>query len=86
MWPSAEAFIEKAQPEFIILQAGADSLNGDPITQMQYSEAAHGYVTKRLKLLANRLCDGRLIALGGGGYDLNNLAKAWTAVVAALLA
>ena len=85
LWPAAEAFIEKAQPEFIILQAGADSLNGDPITQMQYSEAAHGYVTNRLKVLANRLCDGRLIALGGGGYDLNNLAKAWAAVVAALL-
>ena len=84
LWPSAEEFIEKSKPEFIILQAGADSLNGDPITQMQYSEAAHGFVTKRLKILANKLCNGRLIALGGGGYDLNNLAKAWTAVVAAL--
>ncbi|MDT8405459.1 acetoin utilization protein AcuC [Sulfuriflexus sp.] len=85
MWPATEAFIEKARPEFIILQAGADSLDGDPITQMQYSEATHAFVTKRLKVLANRVCDGRLIALGGGGYDLNNLARAWTAVVAALL-
>ncbi|WP_126456787.1 acetoin utilization protein AcuC [Sulfuriflexus mobilis] len=85
LWPAAEAFIEKAQPEFIILQAGADSLRGDPITQMQYSEAAHDHVTKRLKALANRLCQGRLLALGGGGYDLHNLARAWTAVVVALV-
>lgn len=85
LWPAAEAFIEKARPEFILLQAGADSLGGDPITQMQYSAATHGYVTKRLKALANRLCDGRLIALGGGGYDLTNLARAWSAVVTALL-
>jgi len=85
LWPSAEEFIEKAQPEFIILHAGADSLKDDPITQMQYSEAAHSYVTKRLKKLANKICNGRLIALGGGGYNLNNLAKAWTAVVAVLI-
>jgi len=67
------------------LQAGADSLDGDPITQMQYTAAAHAFVTKRLKVLANRVCDGRLITLGGGGYNLDNLASAWTAVIAALL-
>jgi len=85
MWPAAEAFITKAQPEFIILQAGADSLDGDPITQMQYTESVHGFVTTRLKALAKTHCDGRLIALGGGGYDLNNLSMAWSAVVKALL-
>lgn len=86
MWPAAEAFIEKVQPEFIILHAGADSLAGDPITQMQYSKDAHRFITKRLKALANRFCDGRMIALGGGGYNLDNLANAWSAVVAALTA
>jgi acetoin utilization protein AcuC len=38
-----------------------------------------------LKLLAEDTCQGRLLALGGGGYNRNNLAEAWTAVVAALL-
>jgi acetoin utilization protein AcuC len=83
-WPSAEAFIDKGQPEFILLQCGADSLAGDPITQMQYSEATHGYVAQRLRMLAEKHCAGRLLAMGGGGYQLNNLAKAWCAVVAAL--
>jgi acetoin utilization protein AcuC len=27
------------------------------------------------------MCAGRLVAMGGGGYNLHNLAKGWTAVV-----
>jgi acetoin utilization protein AcuC len=83
-WPAAEAFIDRAQPEFILLQCGADSLDGDPITQMQYSEATHAYVAQRLQIVAEKHCEGRLLAMGGGGYNLNNLAKAWCAVVSAL--
>lgn len=86
LWPAAEAFIEKANSEFILLQCGADSLAGDPITAMQYTAAAHGFVTQRLKQLAQRTCQGRLLAMGGGGYHPGNLARAWTAVVSALLA
>lgn len=85
LWPAAEAFIEKAQPEFILFHAGADSLMGDPITQMQYTEATHKFVASRLKRLAEKMCEGRLLAMGGGGYDLDNLARAWTAVVEGLL-
>jgi acetoin utilization protein AcuC len=84
-WVSAENFIAQAQPEFIILQCGADSLAGDPITHLRYSSAAHRHAAVQLKALAERCCDGRLLALGGGGYNRTNLAAAWTAVVAALL-
>jgi acetoin utilization protein AcuC len=84
-WESAEHFVDRARPEFILLQCGADSLAGDPITDLQYSEAAHAHAAKRLKSLAETHCQGRLLALGGGGYNRANLARAWTAVVAALL-
>jgi len=84
-WDRAEAFIEQAQPAFILLQCGADSLAGDPITHMAYSSAAHRHAASRLCALADRHCGGRLLALGGGGYDLDNLADAWCAVVAAML-
>jgi acetoin utilization protein AcuC len=83
-WPAAEAFIDRARPEFILLQCGADSLAGDPITQMQYSEATHAYVAQRLQAVAEKHCEGRLLAMGGGGYNLDNLANAWCAVVSAL--
>lgn len=80
-WEQAEAFIEAAAPEFILLQCGADSLAGDPLTGLRYTEAAHAHAAKRLRAIADRHAGGRLLALGGGGYDLDNLARAWTAVV-----
>lgn len=84
-WPEAEAFIREARPEFILLQCGADSLEGDPLTHLRYSEQAHAHVTRRLCRLADERCQGRLLALGGGGYNLHNIGRAWTAVVRALL-
>jgi acetoin utilization protein AcuC len=85
VWDTAESFIDKAGPEFIILQCGADSLFGDPITHLKFSSAAHRHTARRLKALAEKHAGGRLLALGGGGYNRTNLADAWTAVVAALL-
>ena len=84
-WDAAETFLDKAKPAFILLQCGADSLGGDPITHLEYSSEAHRHAAQRLKRLAERHCDGRLLALGGGGYNRDNLARAWTAVVVALL-
>jgi acetoin utilization protein AcuC len=85
VWESAESFLERSRPEFILLQCGADSLAGDPITHMEFSAGAHGLATRRLRDLAEDACGGRLLAMGGGGYNRANLAAAWTAVVAALL-
>jgi acetoin utilization protein AcuC len=84
-WEMAERFIESRRPEFILFQCGADSLAGDPITHLQYSPAAHRHAAQRLCRLAERHCQGRLLALGGGGYNRDNLARAWTGVLQALL-
>lgn len=80
-WLHVEDFLQQAQPGFILFQCGADSINGDPITHMQYSEQAHAHAAKRLCELADELCDGRIVAMGGGGYNLENIARGWTAVV-----
>jgi acetoin utilization protein AcuC len=85
IWDAAEGFLERTKPEFILLQCGADSLAGDPITHLAYSSEAHRHAATRLCLLADEHCQGRLLALGGGGYDLDNLASAWCAVVEAML-
>lgn len=84
-WDRAESFINAAEPEFIILQCGADALAGDPLTALDLQASDHGYATKRLVEIANCHAGGRLLALGGGGYDRPNLAAAWSAVVASLL-
>jgi acetoin utilization protein AcuC len=76
-----EAHVEAGEPEFVILQCGADSLEGDPLTHLRYTEAAHAHAASRLAALADRRCQGRILGLGGGGYNRHNLARAWTRVV-----
>ena len=84
-WPKVIAHLEKHEPQFIILQCGADSLEGDPITHMRYSPMAHGQAAFELSQLAERLGHGRVLALGGGGYNRTNLAQGWNAVCESLL-
>jgi acetoin utilization protein AcuC len=82
-----EKFIDDvAKPELIILQCGADSLDGDPIAHLKYTSKAHRYATDIIHRLAHKHSMGRLIALGGGGYNPANIASAWTEVVKSLLA
>jgi len=79
--PVLEEFAVKAAPDFIILQSGADGIAGDPIGGLSFSVGLHSRVTELLHQAAHKQCGGRLVALGGGGYDPVNCAKAWTAVV-----
>jgi len=85
LWPLVERFVEQAEPEFILFQCGADSLAGDPLTHLQYTSATHAHAARALCGIADRCCQGRLLALGGGGYNRDNLAAAWTAVVTELV-
>ena len=84
-WSRVERFVAERRPEFILFQCGADSIAGDPITHLQYTPEAHRYAAQRLCALAEKHCRGRLLALGGGGYNRHNLAQAWTAVLEALI-
>lgn len=84
-WSEAEAFMKSAEPEFIILQCGADSMKGDPITHLEYSPRSYQLAAERLCHLADECCEGRIMALGGGGYNLDNIASAWPVVVWAML-
>ena len=83
-WESmVEDFIGKFEPEFVLLQAGADGVRGDPLTGLQYTEGAHRYVASRLHRYAKDKCRGRILAMGGGGYNRENVVKAWSEVVRA---
>lgn len=80
-WEQVEEFLESARPEFILFQCGADSVAGDPITHLQFTPAAHAHAARRLCELADRHAEGRILGMGGGGYNRDNLAAAWTGVV-----
>ena len=80
-WAEAERFIERRAPEFVIMQCGADGLAGDPLADLRLTPAAHAHAARRLLALAERHAEGRLMVFGGGGYSLDNLSRAWCAVV-----
>jgi len=83
-WMRVERHLESFPPEFIIFQCGADGLDGDPLADLAYSERSHALATRGLLSLAEHFCEGRLLALGGGGYLPANVSAAWTQVVTAM--
>src|SRR5579863_4750100 len=85
VWPAVLAHLKKFTPEFFILQCGADSIGGDPITHLRFTPRTHGRAARDLGALADELGHGRVLALGGGGYNRINIGQAWAAVVANLL-
>lgn len=82
---NVEDFIEQSKPEIILLQSGADGLETDPITHLNYSINIYKLTAKRIHYLAHQLCRGRILVMGGGGYDPMNTSKAWVEVVKALI-
>ena len=86
VWPAMLEHVARFKPQFLILQCGADSIAGDPLANLRLTPAAHARAARDLCTLADRLQHGRMLALGGGGYDRGNLAQAWVGVVEALLA
>jgi acetoin utilization protein AcuC len=67
--PLAGAF----RPDVIVAQLGIDSHRTDPLTHLALDIQGFGRAVARITALAPRL-----VALGGGGYDLENVARAWT--------
>jgi acetoin utilization protein AcuC len=65
--------IHTFQPDIVVTQLGVDSFYDDPLTNLHLT--IHGYekIIRRIKELAPRW-----VALGGGGYDVSNVARAWT--------
>lgn len=80
-WERVIDHLRKYQPEFIIMQCGADSLAGDPLAHLQYTPAAHAHAARSLCALANEFAGGRIMGFGGGGYHRGNLAAAWCGVL-----
>ncbi len=57
------------QPDLILLSAGFDAHAADPLGGMELTAAGFGRLSEQLVALAERLCEGRLVAVLEGGYD-----------------
>jgi len=67
------------RPDVLVMQLGIDSHRTDPLTHLSLTVQGFTSVVKRLLALVPRV-----VALGGGGYDLPNVARAWAAAWAAM--
>ena len=72
--------IRAFNPDVLVAQLGIDSYHRDPLTHLQMT--TEGYIEVVRQLIELGL---PLLALGGGGYDVNAVARAWTLVYGMLL-
>ena len=77
--------IKEFKPEFIILSAGFDAHKDDPLAQFQLYSKDFYDLTKRTLELSKLYCNGKVVSILEGGYDLNALKESTEAHVNALL-
>ncbi|MBO8163723.1 MAG: acetoin utilization protein AcuC [Brevibacillus sp.] len=69
------------RPDVIVTQNGCDAHAYDPLTHLSCSMRIYQEIPRLAHQLAHELCDGRWIAVGGGGYDIWRVVpRAWTLV------
>ena len=68
------SLIEAFRPDILVTQLGADSLRTDPLALLEVTTRGFCRIVEELK----ELSPGKWIALGGGGYDVFNVPRAWT--------
>jgi acetoin utilization deacetylase AcuC-like enzyme len=65
--------IERFRPEVILISAGFDAHRDDPLAQIELSEQSFGLLTGFVTDTARKICDGRIVSLLEGGYNLDAL-------------
>jgi acetoin utilization deacetylase AcuC-like enzyme len=75
----------KFQPDLVMISAGFDSRVGDPLGQLTLTDADFADLTALMADMAAHYCDGRLVSVLEGGYNLEGLARASEAHVRTLL-
>lgn len=76
--------LRQFEPDLVIVSAGFDAHEHDPLGAMRLDDHAFAAMTLELRAIAEESCKGRLVAVTEGGYDLQALAASLDAVIAAL--
>ncbi len=67
--PSLDAF----SPQLLIISAGFDAHQRDPLASLNLTEEDFAWVTLKLMDVASTHCEGRIVSMLEGGYDLQGL-------------
>ncbi len=79
-WPVLRQF----EPELMLISAGFDALEDDPLGGMRLSVEEFARLTASIVSIAEECCGGRVVAITEGGYDLAGLASCLRAIVPVL--
>ena len=77
--------LKNFKPEFILFSAGFDAHKDDPLAQLQLTSKDFYELTKRTLNLAKVFCNGKVVSILEGGYDLKALCESSEMHVKALL-
>ncbi len=72
-------------PDLILISAGFDAHHLDPLGQIMLTAEDFAWATGKLMDIADQSCDGRIVSLLEGGYDLTGLAESAAAHIAQLM-
>jgi acetoin utilization deacetylase AcuC-like enzyme len=73
--------LEEFQPQLLLVSAGFDAHERDPLAGMRMTTEGFGRLTTRLLAAADKLCDGRVVLITEGGYDTGALAECCQRVI-----
>ena len=76
--------LRQFKPDAILVSAGFDAHERDPLANMRLTTDVFAAMTLELRSAAMECCDGRIMLVTEGGYDLRALAASLDAVVQAL--
>ena len=81
IYQTTVAILRQYRPELILISAGFDAHADDPLGGMRVSTAHFGRLTALLAAVADDCCDGRVVAVTEGGYDLMALSGSLRVVI-----
>lgn len=79
----ADPLVRAFRPDVLVTQHGCDTHLDDPLAHLAVTVDAQRYAMETLHQLSHDVCDGRWVALGGGGYEVVDVVpRAWTHLTA----
>ena len=76
--------LENFKPQMIFISAGFDAHREDDMAYLEFTDQDYAWVTKVLKQLAEKYCEGRIVSTLEGGYALSALGRSVTEHLRAL--
>jgi acetoin utilization deacetylase AcuC-like enzyme len=77
--------LERFQPEMVFVSAGFDAHREDELAMLRLTESDYDWVTRQVKIIADKYAHGRIVSTLEGGYTLSALGRSCAAHIRVLM-